>query len=155
MSKTNYLDLFSKGCTYLNLKDACISGNLNLQDLSYQPNDTKDMVKKPCRPLVFCGPPGVDISTIIKGLKRRLPDTFSLVVSHTTREPRKEMRCDTYGHHRRDVDHKCEVEIDGVDYHFTDRITMTTAIEKGTTAFKNINLGDHFFLKTLFSSFNF
>ena len=71
-------------------------------------------------------------TALIKGLQRRLPDTFSLVVSHTTREPRKEMRCDTYGHHRRDVDHKCEVEIDGVDYHFTDRITMTTAIEKGT-----------------------
>ena len=125
MSKTNYLDLFSKGCKYLNLRDACISGSLNLRDLSSQSDDTKDMVKKPFRPLVFCGPPGVDISSIIQGLKRRLPDTFSLIVSHTTREPREERRCGTYGH-------KCEVEIDGVDYHFTDRITMTTAIEKGT-----------------------
>ena len=126
MSKTNYLDLFSKGCKYLNLRDACISGSLNLRDLSNQSDDTKDMVKKPCRPLVFCGPPGVDISSIIKGLKRRLPDTFSLVVSHTTREPRKEMRCSTYHNGL-----KCGAEIDGVDYHFTDRITMTTAIEKG------------------------
>ena len=82
------------------------------------------MVKKPCRPLVFCGPPGVYISSIINGLKRRLPDTFSLVVSHTAREPRKEMLFDASGH-------KCGVEIDGVDYHFTDRITLTTAIEKG------------------------
>ena len=64
-------------------------------------------------------------TALIKGLQRRLPDTFSLVVSHTTREPRKEKRCGTYGH-------ECKVEIDGVDYHFTDRITMTTAIEKGT-----------------------
>ena len=124
--KTNYLDLFSKGCKYLNLRDACMSGSLNLKDLPNQSVDTKAMAKKPCRPLVFCGPPGVDISSIIKGLKRRLPDTFSLVVSHTSREPQKEMRCSTFHN-----DLKCEVEIDGVDYHFTDRITMTTAIEKG------------------------
>ena len=67
MSETNYLDLFSKGCKYLNLRDACISGSLNLKDISSQSNDTKDIAKKPCRPLVFCGPPGVDISSIIKG----------------------------------------------------------------------------------------
>ena len=67
LSETNYLDLFSKGCKYLNLRDACISGSLNLRDLSSQSDDTKDMVKKPFRPLVFCGPPGVDISSIIKG----------------------------------------------------------------------------------------
>ena len=103
-----------------------MSGSLNLKDLPNQSVDTKAMAKKPCRPLVFCGPPGVDISSIIKGLKRRLPDTFSLVVSHTTREPRKERRCGRQGY-------ECEFEIDGVDYHFTDRITMTNAIEKGNS----------------------
>ena len=62
------------------------------------------------------------------------------------------MRCSTFHN-----DLKCGVEIDGIDYHFTDRKTMTTAIEKGNyyCIFKNINLGDHFLLKTLFSSFNF
>ena len=117
--------IFSKGCKYLILRDACIFGSLNLKDLAYQSDDTKDIFKKPCRPLVFCGPPGVDISSIIKGLKRRLPNTFSQVVSHTTREPRKDKRGDKFGHN-------CEVEIDGVDYYFTDRISMTAAIEKGT-----------------------
>ena len=53
--KTNYLDLFSKGCKYLNLRDACMSGSLNLKDLPNQSVDTKAMAKKPCRPLVFCG----------------------------------------------------------------------------------------------------
>ena len=84
MSKTNYLDLFSKGCKYLNLRDACISGSLNL---SNQSDDNKDMVKKPCRPLVFCGPPGVDISSIIKGTFFFLNDLFLYLAIDTVFHP--------------------------------------------------------------------
>ena len=43
-----------------------------MKDISSQSDDTKDIAKKPCRPLVFCGPPGVDISSIIKGMAVRV-----------------------------------------------------------------------------------
>jgi len=64
------------------------------------------------RPLVLCGPSGVGKSTIVERLKKRFPNAFALSVSHTTRQPR-------------------EGEKDGVNYFFTDRETMTTAIENG------------------------
>ena len=64
------------------------------------------------RPLVLCGPSGVGKSTIVERLKKRFPNAFALSVSHTTRQPR-------------------EGEKDGVNYFFTDRETMTAAIENG------------------------
>ena len=68
--------------------------------------------KMVARPLVLCGPSGVGKSTIVERLKKRFPNAFALSVSHTTRQPR-------------------EGEKDGVNYFFTDRETMTAAIENG------------------------
>lgn len=64
------------------------------------------------RPVVIAGPSGVGKGTLIAKLMKEYPAYFGFSVSHTTRPPR-------------------EGEVDGVDYHFTDRGTMATLIEAG------------------------
>lgn len=63
------------------------------------------------RPLVISGPSGVGKGTLIKMLFSRHPDTFTLSVSHTTRNPR-------------------EGESDGVEYHFVTKDAFRDLIAK-------------------------
>ena len=63
-------------------------------------------------PIVICGPSGVGKGTIIGRLMDQFPGYFCFAVSHTTRSPRPG-------------------EKDGVDYFFTDRPDMESAIERG------------------------
>ncbi|KAF4441746.1 guanylate kinase [Fusarium acutatum] len=63
------------------------------------------------RPLVISGPSGVGKGTLIKMLFSRHPDTFTLSVSHTTRNPR-------------------EGETDGVEYHFVTKDAFRDLIAK-------------------------
>lgn len=70
------------------------------------------MVKQGPRPLVICGPSGSGKSTLLKKLRKELPETFALCVSHTTRKPRPG-------------------ETDGIEYHFVSIDEMQAAIERG------------------------
>ncbi|XP_074574309.1 guanylate kinase 1-like isoform X1 [Curcuma longa] len=64
------------------------------------------------KPIVISGPSGVGKGTLINKLMKEFPSTYGFSVSHTTRAPR-------------------EKELDGVHYHFTDRITMEQDIRDG------------------------
>lgn len=64
------------------------------------------------RPLVFVGPSGIGKGTIERILIEKYPGYFRLSVSHTTRQAR-------------------QGEVDGVNYYFTDRITMEKEISEG------------------------
>lgn len=70
------------------------------------------MVQKGPRPLVLCGPSGSGKSTLLKRLLKEFPDKFGFSVSHTTRGPRPG-------------------EKDGLHYHFTNKIDMMAAVERG------------------------
>ena len=59
------------------------------------------------RPIVLSGPSGVGKSTILKRLMADFPNSFGFSVSHTSRNPR-------------------EGEKNGVDYHFSDKETVST-----------------------------
>ena len=62
------------------------------------------------RPIVLSGPSGVGKSTILKRLMADFPNSFGFSVSHTSRNPR-------------------EGEKNGVDYHFSDKETVSTVLE--------------------------
>lgn len=108
------------------------------------------MVKQGPRPLVICGPSGSGKSTLLKKLRKELPDTFALCVSHTTRKPRPG-------------------ETDGIEYHFVTIEEMQAAIERGefleTATFSGnmygtryiifVSLHFVFFCQTLNYFFNF
>lgn len=64
------------------------------------------------RPLVICGPSGSGKSTLLKKLMAEFNDSFGFSISHTTRKPRAG-------------------EVDGREYHFTDKESMLKAIENG------------------------
>ena len=64
------------------------------------------------RPLVLCGPSGSGKSTVMKLLMKEYGEYFGFSVSHTTRKPRPG-------------------EVDGVDYHYVTRETMTTLMQAG------------------------
>jgi putative ribosome biogenesis GTPase RsgA len=55
------------------------------------------------RPMVICGPSGVGKGTLISRLMKDYPNAIGFSVSHTTRKPRPG-------------------EIDGVHYHFTNKV---------------------------------
>ena len=61
------------------------------------------------RPIVLSGPSGVGKSTILKRLMAEFPNSFGFSVSHTSRNPR-------------------EGEKNGVDYHFSDKETVSTIL---------------------------
>ncbi|XP_020893204.1 thioredoxin domain-containing protein 3 homolog isoform X2 [Exaiptasia diaphana] len=71
----------------------------------------KGTIKK-SKPLVLCGPSGCGKSTLLRKLFTDYPKQFGFSVSHTTRAPRPG-------------------EVNGKDYHFTDRETMTNSISSG------------------------
>ncbi|XP_046859937.1 guanylate kinase-like [Xenia sp. Carnegie-2017] len=62
--------------------------------------------------LVLSGPSGAGKSTLLKQLLKEYPNNFGFSVSHTTRKPRSG-------------------EVDGKDYHFSQREEMSKAIEDG------------------------
>ena len=62
------------------------------------------------RPIVLSGPSGVGKSTILKRLMADFPNSFGFSVSHTSRNPR-------------------EGEKNGVDYHFSDKETVSTILQ--------------------------
>jgi len=62
--------------------------------------------------LVVSGPSGVGKGALVRRLASDFPDTFALVVSHTTREPR-------------------DGEVDSQDYHFVSHDVASAAIESG------------------------
>ena len=62
------------------------------------------------RPIVLSGPSGVGKSTILKRLMADFPNSFGFSVSHTSRNPR-------------------EGEKNGVDYHFSDKETVSAIIQ--------------------------
>ena len=62
------------------------------------------------RPIVLSGPSGVGKSTILKRLMADFPNSFGFSVSHTSRNPR-------------------EGEKNGVDYHFSDKETVSTVLK--------------------------
>ncbi|KAI9106244.1 P-loop containing nucleoside triphosphate hydrolase protein [Phlyctochytrium arcticum] len=64
------------------------------------------------RPIVICGPSGTGKSTLLKRLFAEYPDHFGFSVSHTTRGPRPG-------------------EVDGKEYHFTNRLAMQGDIDAG------------------------
>ncbi|KAI1285745.1 Guanylate kinase [Halotydeus destructor] len=64
------------------------------------------------RPIVVCGPSGSGKSTLLKRLMEEFNDYFGFSVSHTTRKPR-------IG------------EVNGKDYHYTERSEMIEAIKNG------------------------
>ena len=64
------------------------------------------------RPIVISGPSGVGKSTMLKKLFEDFPNKFGFSVSHTSRGPR-------------------EGEVDGVDYHFSNKEDMQTQIDAG------------------------
>ncbi|XP_066929632.1 guanylate kinase-like isoform X1 [Clytia hemisphaerica] len=64
------------------------------------------------RPIVLSGPSGCGKSTIIKKLMENYPGQFGFSVSHTTRNPRPG-------------------EVDGKDYHYSNKEEMLKAIENG------------------------
>ena len=61
-------------------------------------------------PILIAGPSGVGKGTLINKLMKDYPDSFGFSVSHTSRPPRPG-------------------EVDGKDYHFSDRETMAKEIE--------------------------
>ena len=63
-------------------------------------------------PCVVCGPSGVGKGTLLKEVKKALPDTFGVAVSHTTRKPRPG-------------------EVDGVAYNFTTKEEFEKGIKAG------------------------
>ncbi|XP_041695878.1 protein PALS1-like isoform X3 [Coregonus clupeaformis] len=64
------------------------------------------------RPVVISGPSGAGKSTLLKKLLKDYKGVFGFSVSHTTRDPRPG-------------------EVDGKDYHFTNREAMQEDIDKG------------------------
>lgn len=64
------------------------------------------------RPIVLSGPSGCGKSTIIKKLMENFPGKFGFSVSHTTRKPRPG-------------------EMDGKDYHFSEKESILKQIEAG------------------------
>lgn len=62
------------------------------------------------RPVVICGPSGVGKGTLLNRLMKEYPEQFGFSVSHTTREPRPG-------------------ELDGVHYHFCDKVKNETHSE--------------------------
>ena len=62
------------------------------------------------RPIVLSGPSGVGKSTILKRLMADFPNSFGFSVSHTSRNPR-------------------EGEKNGVDYHFSDKETVSRILQ--------------------------
>ena len=64
------------------------------------------------RPIVLSGPSGVGKSTMLKQLFVDFPNRFGFSVSHTTRNPR-------------------QGEVDGIDYHFSNRLKMQADIDAG------------------------
>lgn len=62
--------------------------------------------------LVLCGPSGSGKTTLMKLLTSEFPAQFGFSVSHTTRQPRAK-------------------ELDGKDYHFTERGAMEELVEQG------------------------
>nr|ACG39888.1 guanylate kinase [Zea mays] len=64
------------------------------------------------KPVVISGPSGVGKGTLIAKLMKDYPSKFGFSVSHTTRSPR-------------------EKEIDGVHYHFTERLKIDKDISEG------------------------
>ncbi|XP_031642224.1 uncharacterized protein LOC109902937 isoform X3 [Oncorhynchus kisutch] len=64
------------------------------------------------RPVVISGPSGAGKSTLLKKLLKDYKGVFGFSVSHTTRDPRPG-------------------EVDGKDYHFTNRKAMQEDIDKG------------------------
>ncbi|XP_074575074.1 guanylate kinase 1-like [Curcuma longa] len=73
---------------------------------------SKGVVGNAPKPIVISGPSGVGKGTLINKLMKEFPSTYGFSVSHTTRAPR-------------------EKELDGVHYHFTDRISMEKDIRDG------------------------
>jgi len=61
------------------------------------------------RPICFCGPSGSGKSTLLNRLMSEFPHLFAFSVSHTTRKPRPG-------------------EVDGKNYHFTNREQMLSGI---------------------------
>merc|ERR1711983_129019 len=64
------------------------------------------------KPIVLSGPSGCGKSTIINMLMKEYPSKFGFSVSHTTRQPRPG-------------------EVDGKDYHFTQKEKMEVDIKGG------------------------
>ena len=64
------------------------------------------------RPIVLVGPSGSGKGTLVGILQKNHPDAFGFSVSHTTRPPRPG-------------------EVDGVNYHFTNRDHMQKEIDQG------------------------
>ncbi|KAK9289703.1 hypothetical protein L1049_007862 [Liquidambar formosana] len=73
---------------------------------------SKGVVGDAQKPIVISGPSGVGKGTLISKLMKEFPSMFGFSVSHTTRAPR-------------------DKEIDGVDYHFTERSVMEKDIKDG------------------------
>ncbi|XP_042417434.1 guanylate kinase 1-like isoform X2 [Zingiber officinale] len=73
---------------------------------------SKGVIGNAPKPIVISGPSGVGKGTLISKLMKEFPTTYGFSVSHTTRAPR-------------------ERELDGVHYHFTDRISMEKDIRDG------------------------
>ncbi|XP_025017079.1 guanylate kinase [Tetranychus urticae] len=71
-----------------------------------------DTIDPMIRPIVICGPSGSGKSTLLRRLMADFKDYLGFTVSHATRKPR-------------------EGEIDGREYHFTERESMKKAIEEG------------------------
>ncbi|KAG0477429.1 hypothetical protein HPP92_014270 [Vanilla planifolia] len=73
---------------------------------------SKGLTGNGSKPIVISGPSGVGKGTLIAKLMKEFPSTFGFSVSHTTRAPR-------------------EKELNGVDYHFTERSKMEKDIQNG------------------------
>ncbi|XP_015794515.1 guanylate kinase [Tetranychus urticae] len=71
-----------------------------------------DSIDPIIRPIVICGPSGSGKSTLLRLLINDYKEYLGFTVSHTTRKPR-------------------EGEIDGREYHFTERESMEKAIKDG------------------------
>eukprot|EP00128_Syssomonas_multiformis_P018972 Colp12_sorted_trinity150504_noHs@9012 len=96
--------LFAGGAfIYTTLQDA---------DAQLKKNLEAKAAKAALRPIVLSGPSGAGKSTLKTKLMKEFPDAFAFSVSHTTRKPRPG-------------------EVDGVDYHFSDRAVMEQEVKEG------------------------
>jgi guanylate kinase len=64
------------------------------------------------RPIAIIGPSGVGKTTLVRRLVQEFPEMYDEVISHTSRDIR-------------------EGEVNGVDYHFTDRAQLEHMIDEG------------------------